>query len=171
MCLRACPCPCVCVCACVCASDCVRACACVAVCGVLRCNSDQDGRTGTFLGCVWLDMAGKVHSLQGAVLCRLAARARRQTISAFEPLILLRAPLTNFGWNPRTKCNLRKICRGIDSHQNWKIGKGIPSPRFGAGIGTSRCKNGPEDWSKGRRCWGWVVRQERTTGRKRHPVC
>jgi len=33
--------------------------------GLLRCNSGQAGRTGTFLGCVRLDSAAKVHSLQG----------------------------------------------------------------------------------------------------------
>jgi len=38
----------------------------------------------------------------GAALRRLTARALRQTISAFEPLILLRAPITNFGLNPHT---------------------------------------------------------------------
>jgi len=31
---------------------------------LLRCNSGQDGRTGTFLGCIWLATAAKVHSLQ-----------------------------------------------------------------------------------------------------------
>ena len=77
----------------------------------------------------------KYTPFRGAALRRLAARARRQTISAFESLILHRAPLTNFGWNPRTRCNLRKFGMGVDS-QNWKIGKGIPSPRFGAGIGN-----------------------------------
>jgi len=162
--------------ACVCVRVCVQVIVCVRVrvsqcvvyCDVTQTRMGVQGRFWDASGSTW---QAKCTPFRGAVLCRLAARARRQTISAFEPLILLRAPLTNFGWNPRTKCNLRKICRGIDSHQNWKIGKGIPSPRFGAGIGTSRCKNGPEDWSKGRRCWGWVVRQERTTGRKRHPVC
>jgi len=39
----------------------------------------------------------KYTPFRGAALRRLAARARRQTISAFEPLILLRSPLTNFG--------------------------------------------------------------------------
>jgi len=75
---------------------------------------------------------------RGAALRHLAARARRQTISAFEPLILLHSPLTNFGWTPCTKCNLRKFGRGIKSpHQNCKIGRGIPSPRCGAGIGNA----------------------------------
>jgi len=34
-------------------------------CGLLRCNSGQDGRTGTFFGCVRLDAAAKVQYLQG----------------------------------------------------------------------------------------------------------
>jgi len=68
----------------------------------------------------------KYTPFRGAALRRLAACACSQTISAFEPLILLHAPLTNFGWNPRTKCN-RKFGRGIKSpHKNWKIGRGIP---------------------------------------------
>jgi len=33
--------------------------------GLLRCNSGQDGRTGTLFGCVRLDTATKVQSLQG----------------------------------------------------------------------------------------------------------
>ena len=73
-----------------------------------------------------------------AALRRLVVGACRQTISAFESLVLLRAPLTKFGWNPRTKCNLIKIGRRSDSpHQNLEFGKGIPSPRFGAGIGNA----------------------------------
>jgi len=33
--------------------------------GLMPCNSNKDGRTGTFFGCVWLDTATKVQSLQG----------------------------------------------------------------------------------------------------------
>jgi len=81
----------------------------------------------------------KYNLSEGAALRSLPARARHQTISAFEPLILLRSPLTNFGWTPRTKCKLRKFGMGSDSpHQNWEFGKGIPSARFGAGIGNAR---------------------------------
>jgi len=80
----------------------------------------------------------KYNLFRDAALRHLAARARSQTISAFEPLIFFRAPLTNFGWTPRTKCNLKQFGRGIDSpYQNLKTGKGIPSPRFGAGIGNA----------------------------------
>ena len=54
-------------------------------------------------------------------------------------VLLVRAPLTNFGWPPRTKGNLRKFGRGSDSpHQNWEFGEGIPSPTKGAGIGNAQ---------------------------------
>jgi len=65
--------------------------------GLLRCNSDQDRRTGTFFGCVRFDTAIKVQSLQGCSAVPSGVRARRQTISAFEPIILLCSPLSNFG--------------------------------------------------------------------------
>jgi len=44
-----------------------------------------------------LDTATKVHSLQGISAAPSGVRARRHTISAFESIILLRSPLTNFG--------------------------------------------------------------------------
>jgi len=44
-------------------------------------------------------------------------------VQALLPLFL-GSPLTNFGWTPRTKCNLTKFGRGIKSpHQNWQIGR------------------------------------------------
>jgi len=111
--------------------------------GLLRCNSGQDGRTGTFLGCVWLDLAAKVHSLQGCSaalsggLCALANNFSIRTphFALFSPhQSWMDSPST-----PRTKCNLRKFGRGIKSlHQNWKIGREIPLPRFGAGIGHAQ---------------------------------
>ena len=87
------------------------------------------GVQGRFLDASGSTRQPKYNIFRGATLRRLVARACRQTISVFEPLILLRAPLTN----------LIKIGRGSDSpHQNWEFGKGIPSPRFGAGIGNAR---------------------------------
>jgi len=101
-------------------------------------KSGQDGQRGRFLDASGSTRQPKYNPFRGAALRHLAARACRQTISAFEPLNLLRSPLTNFGWTPRTKYNLRKFGRGIKSpHQNWKIGRGIPSPRFGVGIGNA----------------------------------
>jgi len=96
------------------------------------------GIQGRFLDASGSTRQPKYNPFRGTALRHLAARARRQMISAFEPLILLRSPLTNFGLNPRTKFDLRKIGRGIEfPHQNWKIGRGIPSPRFGEGIGNA----------------------------------
>jgi len=107
----------------------------VACCDVTQTRMDVQGR---FLDASGLTRQPKYTPFRIAALRSLAARARRQTISAFESLILLRAPLTNFEWTLRTKCNLKKFGRGINSpHQNWKIGKGIPSSRFGAGIGNA----------------------------------
>jgi len=73
------------------------------------------GVQGHFLDASGSTLQPKYSPIGGAAQRRLAARARRQTISAFEPLILPHAPLTNFGWPPRTKGNLRKIGRGSDS--------------------------------------------------------
>jgi len=67
------------------------------------------GLQGHFLHASRSTQQSKHNLFRGEALRRLSARARRQTISTFEPLILLRVPLTNFGWSPRTKCNLRKI--------------------------------------------------------------
>jgi len=60
----------------------------VAYCSATQTTTSVQGR--------FLDASGSLtnyNPFRGAVLRRLAARARRQTISAFEPLILLRAPL------------------------------------------------------------------------------
>jgi len=54
------------------------------------------GVQGRFLDASGLTHQPKYNLFRGAALHRLAARARRQTISAFEPLILLCSPLTNF---------------------------------------------------------------------------
>ena len=84
------------------------------------------GVQGRFLDASGSTRQPKYNPFRRAALRHLAARARRQTISAFETLILLRSPLTNFEWTPRTKCNFGKFGRGIKSpHQNWKIGRGI----------------------------------------------
>jgi len=96
------------------------------------------GVQGRFLDASGSTLQPKYSPIGGAAQRRLAARARRQTISAFEPLILPYAPLTNFGWPPRTKGNLRKFGRWSDSpRQNWEFGEGIPSPNKGAGIGNA----------------------------------
>ena len=55
------------------------------------------GVQGRFLDASGSTWQPKYNLSEGAALRRLAARARRQTISAFEPLILLRSPFTNFG--------------------------------------------------------------------------
>jgi len=69
------------------------------------------GVQGRFLNASGWTQQPKYNLFRGEALHRLAARARRQTISTFEPLILLRSPLTNFRLNPRTKCNLRNFQR------------------------------------------------------------
>ena len=58
------------------------------------------GVQGRFLDASGSTQQPKYNPFNGVVLPHLAARARRQTILAFEPLILLRSPLTNFGWTP-----------------------------------------------------------------------
>ena len=55
------------------------------------------GVQGRFLDASGSTLQPKYSPIGGAAQRRLAARARRQTISAFEPLILPHAPLTNFG--------------------------------------------------------------------------
>jgi len=55
------------------------------------------GIQGRFLDAPGLTHKPKYNLFRGVALHRLAARARRQMISAFEPLILLSSPLTNFG--------------------------------------------------------------------------
>ena len=62
----------------------------------LRCDSGQDRCTDIFLDASGSTRQPKYNHCRGAALRRLVARARRQTISAFEPLISLRSPLTNF---------------------------------------------------------------------------
>jgi len=122
----------------------------VACCDVTQARMGVQGR---FLDASGSTRQPKYNPFRGAALRRLAARAHRQTISAFEPLILLRVPLTNFGWPPRTKFNFRKIGCGSDlPHQNWGFGKGIPSPRFGAGIGNTLAKKITEHRHPGFEC-------------------
>ena len=146
----------------------VRVSQCVVYCDVTQTRMGVQGRFWDASGSTWQAKCTPFRVQCCAVW--LPVRAAKQ-FQHSNPSFCFVLPSPILDGIPAPNAILRKICRGIDSHQNWKIGKGIPSPRFGAGIGTSRCKNGPEDWSKGRRCWGWVVRQERTTGRKRHPVC
>ena len=69
---------------------------------VVACDASQArmGVQGRFWNASGLTRQARYTPFRGVVLRCLAARARRQTISAFEPLILLRAPLTNFGEIP-----------------------------------------------------------------------
>ena len=71
------------------------------------------GVQGRFLDASGSTLQPKYSPIGGAAQRRLAARARRQTISAFEPLICLMLPSPILAG--RTKTNLRKIGRGSDS--------------------------------------------------------
>jgi len=65
----------------------------VACCDVTQARMGVQGR---FLDASGSTQQPKYNPFKGGALRCLAAHTRRQTISAFEPLILLRAPLTNF---------------------------------------------------------------------------
>jgi len=53
------------------------------------------GVQGRFLNASGLTQQPKYNLFRGAAATPSGVRARRQTISAFEPLILLLSPLTN----------------------------------------------------------------------------
>jgi len=65
----------------------------VACCDVTQARMGVQGR---FLDASGSTRQPKYNPFRGAAMCRLVASARRQMNSAFEPHILLRAPLTNF---------------------------------------------------------------------------
>jgi len=106
----------------------------VTCCDVTQARMGVQGRFWDASGSTWKPM---YTPFRGAALRRLVASARHQTISAFEPHFALFSP-HQFWMDSPHQMQLRKFGRGIKSpHQNWKIGRGIPSQRFGAGIGNA----------------------------------
>ena len=79
------------------------------------------GVQGRFLDASGSTRQPKYNPFRGAVLRHLAACARLQTISAFEPLILLRSPLTNFEWTPPSNAIGENLVGGLNPLT--KIGK------------------------------------------------